>query len=288
MNKKRGLGKGLEALLPVNQETDSNVKLREIKISDVVPNTKQPRKLMDEDKLLELAESIKEHGVVQPIVVRPLGGGDYELIAGERRWRACLRLGLEKIPAIIREYDDLEATAVALIENIQRENLNPMEEAMAYKVLMDDFGLTQEDVSKRVGKSRPFVGNMVRLLSLPLDIKNMIVDGSITAGHARAMLSIEDHKQQLKIAQKIMDKQLNVRQTEKLVKTVAERQKTIRRQGRKSYMIKDLEEQLFNILATKIKISSDEGGGGKIVIYYSGEDDLKWLVKVITGQEEVM
>lgn len=284
MSNKRGLGKGLEALLPARNEEQSGSKLKEIKISDVVPNAKQPRKLMDEDKLVELSESIREHGVVQPIVVRSIGAGDYELIAGERRWRACLRLGMEKIPAIIRDYDDLEATAVALIENIQRENLNPLEEAMAYKVLMEDFGLTQEDVSKRVGKSRPFVGNMVRLLTLPLDIKNLMVEGKISAGHARAMLAIEDKKQQMKLAAKIVEKQLNVRQTEKLVKAISEK-KMPRRNTRKSFVFKDYENQLYNVLAAKVKITSIPGGGGKIIIDYSGEDDLRWLVKVLTGQE---
>jgi ParB family chromosome partitioning protein len=284
LSNKRGLGRGLEALLPAKNEDKSGVRIKEIKLADVVPNTKQPRKMMDENKLMELAESIREHGIVQPIVVRPLGPGDYELIAGERRWRACLSLGMEKIPAIIREYDDLEATAVALIENIQRENLNPLEEAMAYKVLMDDFGLTQEDVSKRVGKSRPFVGNMVRLLTLPLDIKNMMVEGKISAGHARAMLTIEDKNQQIKLAEKIVDRQLNVRQTEKLVKAAAQK-KPARQKVKKAFKIKDIEDQLFNVLATKVKITSSPGGGGKIVIQYSGEDDLRWLVKVLTGQE---
>ena len=284
MNNKRGLGRGLEALLPAKNEEQNGIKLKEIKLADVVPNIKQPRKLMDEDKLVELAESIREHGVVQPIVVRPLGAGDYELIAGERRWRACLSLGMEKIPAIIREYDDLEATAVALIENIQRENLNPLEEAMAYKVLMDDFGLTQEDVSKRVGKSRPFVGNMVRLLTLPPDIKNMMAEGKISTGHARAILAIEDKKKQIKLAGRIIEKQLNVRQTEKLVKTVTEK-KTVRQRIKKTFILKDFEDQLINILASKVKITSSPGGGGKIVIQYNSEDDLRWLVKVLTGQE---
>lgn len=287
MTKKRGLGKGLEALLPARVEEEPNGKLREIRISDVVPNSRQPRKVMDEDKLAELAESIKEHGVVQPIVVRSVGGGDYELIAGERRWRACLRLGMEKIPAVIKEYGDLEATAVALIENIQRENLNPLEEAMAYKMLMDDFGLTQEDVSKRVGKSRPFVGNMVRLLSLPHDLKNLLNEGKITAGHARAVLGL-DEKHQLQIAQKIIDKQLNVRQVEKMVKTITEQQKKERKIKRKNLEIKELEGQLRNVLATRVKIKNSPEGGGKITIDFKNEDELKWVVEVITGKEIAM
>lgn len=284
MNKKRGLGRGLEALLPARADEESNGKLREIRITDVVPNSRQPRKVMDEDKLVELAESIKEHGVVQPIVVRPVGGGDYELIAGERRWRACLRLGMEKIPAVIKEYGDLEASAVALIENIQRENLNPLEEAMAYKMLMDDFGLTQEDVSRRVGKSRPFVGNMVRLLSLPHDIKNMLNDGKLTAGHARAVLGLEDEKHQLRMAQKIIDKQLNVRQVEKMVKTITENQRKERKALRKTFVIKELEGQMQNTLATRVRIKKSPEGGGKITIDYKNEDELKWLVGVITGK----
>lgn len=285
MNKKRGLGKGLEALLPARVEDEQNAKLREIRISDVVPNSRQPRKVIDEDKLAELAESIKEHGVVQPIVVRPLEGGDYELIAGERRWRACLSLGMEKIPAVIKDYGDLEASAVALIENIQRENLNPMEEALAYKMLMDDFGLTQEDVSRRVGKSRPFVGNMVRLLTLPNEIKNMLTDGKISAGHARAVLGIEDKKQQLKIAQRILEKQLNVRQVEKLVKALAEKQKKELKVKRTNNELKVIESHLNNILATRVKIKKSPEGGGKITIDFRNEDELRWLVDMITGKE---
>ncbi len=285
MNKKRGLGKGLEALLPVTLEDESNEKVKYINVADVIPNTKQPRKMIDESKLQELADSIHQHGVVQPIVVRPLQEGSYEIIAGERRWRACLQLNMEHIPAIVREYGDLEATAVALIENIQREDLNPMEEAMAYRVLMDDFGLTQEDLSKRLGKSRSFIGNMVRLLSLPLDIKTMLMEEKITAGHARAVLGLNEQKHQMKMVQKIVEYQLNVRQTEKLVKAMNEKKQSTRKIKRKPYKIKDIENQMTSVLSTNVKITSAPEGGGKIVIQFNGEDDLKWLVKVITGQE---
>lgn len=285
MNKKRGLGKGLEALLPVTLEDESIEKVKYINVADVIPNTKQPRKMIDESKLQELADSIHQHGVVQPIVVRPLQEGSYEIIAGERRWRACLHLNMEHIPAIVREYGDLEATAVALIENIQREDLNPMEEAMAYRVLMDDFGLTQEDLSKRLGKSRSFIGNMVRLLSLPLDIKTMLMEEKITAGHARAVLGLNEQKHQMKMVQKIVEYQLNVRQTEKLVKAMNEKKQSTRKIKRKPYKIKDIENQMTSVLSTNVKITSAPEGGGKIVIQFNGEDDLKWLVKVITGQE---
>ncbi|MCL6612503.1 MAG: ParB/RepB/Spo0J family partition protein, partial [Peptococcaceae bacterium] len=220
MNKKRGLGKGLEALLPgASGERDG--RLREINLNEVVPNPRQPRQVLNDEKLGELAGSIREHGVVQPIVVRPLEDGKYELIAGERRWRACLELGMQKIPAVIRDYGDMEAAAVALIENVQRENLNPLEEARAYKILMEDFGLTQEDVSKRVGKSRPFVGNMVRLLSLPEEIQQMVMENRLSAGHARAILGLEDRDRQISAAKRIISGQLNVRQAESLVKKMA-------------------------------------------------------------------
>ncbi|MCL6559575.1 MAG: ParB/RepB/Spo0J family partition protein, partial [Firmicutes bacterium] len=165
MSKRRGLGKGLQALIPVKEEAlAGKEQLKELKINEIRPAPRNARKLFDQEKLAELASSIKEHGVIQPVVVRPLDDGGYELIAGERRWRACKALGYDKIPAVVKEYKDLEATAVSLIENVQREDLNPLEEAMAYQKLMEDFGLTQEEVSLRVGKSRPFVANMVRLL----------------------------------------------------------------------------------------------------------------------------
>ncbi|MFZ5591907.1 MAG: ParB/RepB/Spo0J family partition protein [Bacillota bacterium] len=187
MTKKRGLGKGLEVLFPTASQVLDNPEpaLLEIDMSLIKPNPRQPRQNMADDKLQELADSIREHGVVQPVVVRRLDDGSYELIAGERRWRACRLLQLSKIPAIVRNYNDLEAAAVALIENIQRENLNPLEEAVAYRRLIDEYGLTQEDLSQRVGKSRPFISNMLRLLHLPDEVKEFINQGQLTAGHAR-------------------------------------------------------------------------------------------------------
>ncbi len=269
MNKKRGLGRGLEALLP-GAAGERDGRLREIGVNDVVPNQRQPRQVVDGEKLGELAGSIKEHGVVQPIVVRPLDDGKYEIIAGERRWRACLELGMQKIPAVIREYGDLEAAAVALIENVQRENLNPLEEARAYKILMEDFGLTQEDVSRRVGKSRPFVGNMVRLLSLPGEIQQMLLENRLSAGHARAILAIGDRERQIEAARKIIRSQMNVRQAESLVKNMVEtggsRTGTKRRALPVEY--KALERDLNAVLAAKVRVRERKGGGGRVVLEF--------------------
>ncbi|MHB8917509.1 MAG: ParB/RepB/Spo0J family partition protein [Desulfocucumaceae bacterium] len=273
MNKKRGLGKGLEALLPgTGGEKDG--RLREITVNDVVPNPRQPRQVVNPEKLSELAGSISEHGVVQPIVVRPLEDGRYELIAGERRWRACRELGMQKIPAVIREYGDLEAAAVALIENVQRENLNPLEEARAYRILMEDFGLTQEDVSKRVGKSRPFVGNMVRLLSLPGEIQQMVLESKLTTGHARAILGIEGNDRQLSAARKIIKGQLNVRQAESMAKSLAAaRTRTGAARGRKKeYRL--LERDLGEMLAAAVSVREKKDGGGRVVIEFKNPAEM--------------
>ena len=284
-NKKRGLGRGLDALLP-GTAGEKDGRLREINIADVLPNPRQPRQVLNGDKLSELAGSIKEHGVVQPIVVRPLEDGKYELIAGERRWRACRELGLEKVPAVIREYDDLEAAAVALIENVQRENLNPLEEARAYRILMDDFGLTQEDVSKRVGKSRPFVGNMVRLLSLPEEIQRLVLDSKLTTGHARAILGIEEQTRQISAAKKIVKQQMNVRQAESLVKTMASVRARVRRRTRKAEY-RDLERDLSGLLPAIVKVREKKGGGARAVFDFKSPADLLSFLNGLRDKGEI-
>jgi len=224
LNKRRGLGKGLGALIPVNEDLPAEKEMmRDLNVDEIKPAPRNARKIFDQDKMTELASSIKEHGVIQPVVVRPLEEGGYELIAGERRWLACKILGYKKIPALVKEYKDLEATAVSLIENVQREDLNPLEEAQAYHQLIEEFGLTQEEVSAWVGKSRPFVANMVRLLGLPGEIKEMLACGRLNAGHARALLTIQDGKKQLAAAGKIARKQLSVRQAEEIARVLAEK-----------------------------------------------------------------
>lgn len=287
MSKRRGLGRGLEALIPVVGEgAQGKDKLKEIDMETIRPAPRQARQLFDQEKLAELAASIKEHGIIQPVVVRPLADGFYELIAGERRWRACKNLGYKTIPAVIKEYRDLEATAASLIENVQREDLNPLEEAAAYRQLMEEFGLTQEDVSSRVGKSRPFVANMVRLLGLPGEIKDLIASGRISAGHARALLAINDSKKQLATAFKIARQHLSVRQAEKIARRMVEEE-----EGRKEknkvlqgqYLLK-AEERLKKFLGVKVKVKEISGGRGKLEIDFSNERDLKRILDLLLGE----
>ncbi|NLI14531.1 ParB/RepB/Spo0J family partition protein [Pelotomaculum propionicicum] len=285
MSKRRGLGKGLEALIPVVTETVKGKDiLKEIDIEKIRTAPRQARKSIDQEKLEELASSIKEHGVIQPVVVRPREDGFYELIAGERRWRACKSLGYQNIPAVIKEYRDLEATAAALIENVQREDLNPLEEAAAYHQLMEDFDLTQEDVSSRVGKSRPFVANMVRLLGLPAEIKEMIAAGRISAGHARALLPINDSKKQVAAAFKIARLQLSVRQAEKMARDMIEEKE--KRAGnrilRVHYLLK-AEERLKRFIGAKVKVKELPGGRGKLEINFDDERDLKRIIDLLLG-----
>lgn len=284
MNKKRGLGRGLEALLP-GTAADRDGSLKEIEIDKVVPNTRQPRQVLNDEKLSELAESIKEHGIVQPVVVRPLPDGKYELIAGERRWRACRAIGMRIIPAVIREYGDLEAAAVALIENIQRENLNPLEEARAYRILMEDFDLTQEDVSKRVGKSRPFVGNMVRLLTLPDEIQRMVMDGHLSAGHARAILGISEREKQIGAAKRIIRSQMNVRQAESLIKNIAAESSGIRKKRTRNREYKLLEKDLNSILPAIVRIREKKDGGARVLIDFKTPGEMLKCLAVLKNDK---
>ncbi|AQS57752.1 ParB/RepB/Spo0J family partition protein [Desulforamulus ferrireducens] len=289
MTKKRGLGKGLQALMPVIPQDISNQGiLKEIKVSEIKPNPKQPRLKIDQEKLQELVDSIREYGVVQPVVVRSQPGGGYELIAGERRWRACQQLGLEYIPAVIREYGELQSAAIALIENLQRENLNPLEEATAYRRLMDEFQLTQEEVSQRVGKSRPQITNMVRLLSLPNEIKVKVSNGEISAGHARALLTLESRQKQIEVCDLIIKKQLSVRQVEELVQSLikGKQENNKKKQKPQDPVILDLEEQLRNTLGTKVQIKTGRKGG-KIEIDYYDLEDLNRLLELLIKDQQL-
>ncbi|OPY58837.1 MAG: putative chromosome-partitioning protein ParB [Pelotomaculum sp. PtaU1.Bin035] len=295
MSKRRGLGKGLGALIPglelsvTGQDQSGNEKYneiyKEINIEDIKPAPSQARQLFNQEKLDELAASIKEHGVIQPVLVRNVPDGGYELIAGERRWRACKLLGYKVIPAVVKDCQDLEATAVALVENIQRENLNPLEEALAYNQLIDNYGLTQEEVSGRVGKSRPFVANMVRLLGLPVEIKEMLAEGQLNTGHARTLLSIQDKKKQLAVAGKIVKQQLSVRQVEKIVKNLTDDKGKEKNEidFHKQY-IQEIEEALGNYLGVGVRLREVESGGGKLEINYSSEEDLKRIIEMMLGE----
>lgn len=289
MSKRRGLGKGLQALFPAADQvtTDKTEQLKEVDIEKIRTASRQPRQLFDPEKLAELAESIRKLGVIQPVVVRPEPGGGYELIAGERRWRACKMLGYKTIPAVVKDYHDLEATAVSLIENIQRENLNPMEEALAYHQLMEDFQLTQEEVSDRVGKSRPFVANMVRLLNLADEVKELLASGELSAGHARALLAIEDARKQSIAAGKIIKQQLNVRQTENLAKTLMkEKNPGQPKREIKTRRVSAAEEELKKFLKTPVTIREGQNGGGKLEITYASPVELNRIVELVTGRKK--
>ena len=283
----RGLGKGLDALIPStievknekvkvdNSVEESSDKL--VKITMVEPNREQPRKNFDEDSLLELAESIKQFGLLQPILVQDRKTY-YEIVAGERRWRAAKMAGLQEVPGIIRDLTEQEIVEISLIENIQRENLNPIEEAMAYKRLLTEFNLKQDEVAERVSKSRTAVTNSMRLLKLCDEVQQMIIDDMITTGHARALISIEDKEQQYTIAQKIFDEKLSVRDVEKLVKDLnkpIKEKKKIEKDKSLEIIYQDIEEKLKQSLGTKVAISSKGEGIGKIEIEFYNNDDLE-------------
>lgn len=276
---KRGLGRGLEALIPIVEKDEENV--QEIDIKKIVANEKQPRRGFDESKLEELADSMKQHGVLQPVILRKKGN-KYELVAGERRWRAAAKADIEKIPAIVRELNDSDVMEIALIENLQREDLNPIEEAMAYKSLMDDFGLTQEELSKRVGKSRSQIANTVRLLNLDKEIQDLVYENKLTAGHARALLSIQDSKERLKLANMISKEALSVRQTEQLVKKLVDERSKAKKHKPKEInpVIIDVTERLQRTLGTRVKIKGNEKRG-KIEIEFYSSEELERILEII-------
>ncbi|MEG6565633.1 ParB/RepB/Spo0J family partition protein [Thermoanaerobacterium saccharolyticum] len=276
MNNKRGLGRGLQALIPeIDEESPKGVE--NIKISDIEPNQFQPRKHFDDESLKELSDSIKEHGIIQPIIVRKNDFG-YQIVAGERRWRAAKLAGLKEIPAIVKDFDDQKVMEIALIENLQREDLNPIDEAKAYKSLMEQFNLTQEEISKRVGKSRSSIANSIRLLNLDDEVQNMLMEGKITTGHAKVILALQDAEKQNMIAKKIVDKNLNVRETENLIKEVTSPKKKKRKES--DAYIKEIEDNFCRFFGTKVKIIHGKNRG-KILIEYYSEEDLSRLTELI-------
>lgn len=290
--KKKGLGKGLDSLIPDNKSmksvtSEKTVESKEdaaaksgvqvMKINEVEPNRDQPRKNFDEDALLELSDSIKQFGVLQPLLVRKRKDY-YEIIAGERRWRAAKLAGVKEVPVIEKEYTDQEILEIGLIENIQRENLNPIEEAIAYKRLLEEFNLKQDEVAERVSKSRTAVTNSMRLLKLSDKVQQMIIDDMISTGHARALLAIDDPELQYTLANKIFDEKLSVRETEKLVKEIKNPKKPKEKKPvANSLIYQDLEEKMKSVFGTKVSIASKGKGKGKIEIEYYSDDELEHL-----------
>lgn len=287
MAMKKGLGKGLDSMIP-EKKTKAEMKeaqdksLAEIKISEIDPNMGQPRKKFDEDELLELAESIKIHGVIQPIILTKRGKR-YEIIAGERRWRASKLAGLVKIPAVIREYTDKEIMEVSLIENIQRQDLNPIEEALAFKNLIDEYKMKQDDLAERVSKSRSAITNALRLLKLDDKVKAMLAEGLISTGHARALLAVEDKNKQQILATKIFDEKLSVRETEKLVKQIIENKEHKKEEKSSEKLIyKKLEDSLKSIIGSKVSIKGRSNGKGKIEIDYYSIEELDRITELLS------
>ena len=278
---KRGLGRGLSTMISdAGSTVDENV-VSSLNIIDVEPNKDQPRKTFDKEKLDALTSSISEIGVILPIIVTKQPTGRYQIIAGERRWRAAKAAGLKTIPAIIKDYEDKEAAEVALIENLQREDLNPIEEAKGYKSLIDGFSMTQEEISRRVGKSRSAITNSLRILNLPDEIIKYVISGEISQGHGRALLSVSDDKLKIEIAKKIIKEGLNVRQVENLVKNLGNNKKPkSKKVSQLDIEIKSIEEKISKSLSTKVTIKHGQKKG-KIEIEYYGNDDLDRILKIL-------
>lgn len=278
--KKRGLGKGLSALISEDLLVDENSEKEAVEYIDInliSPNKNQPRKNIDKKALAELADSIKAHGLIQPIIIRKVGK-KYEIIAGERRWRASKIAGLEEIPCIIKDIDDKVSSKYALIENIQREDLNPIEEAIAYKKLMEDYDLTQEELAKELGKSRSYIANTVRLLNLHEKVIEYISKGQLTAGHGKALLSIKDKEKQLQVAEEIIKKGLNVRDVE----NISNKKDKKKDKDKKEPYIIEVEENLMRILGTKVNLVQGKKKG-KIEIEYYGNEDLERIIDILKG-----
>lgn len=302
---KRGLGKGLGALIPTGPppsvsspgpymhaaatgrseaelaESLAGAYLEELPVASIMPNPRQPRQVFDEDTLAELAASIEAVGLLQPVVVRPAGGGRYELIMGERRWRACQVAGIDVIPAIVRHTSDDDLLRNALMENLHREQLNPLEEAAAYQQLLDDFAATHEELARRIGRSRPHISNTIRLLNLPPSVQKRVAAGVLSAGHARALLGLEDPAAQEQLAYRIVAEGLSVRAVEEIVALGAEPGKGPRTQAPKAPVapgLKDLADRLSDIFDTRVKVELGQRKG-KIVVEFASLDDLERIVR---------
>lgn len=281
--KKSGLGRGLDALFADNSiEEIASTSAVKLKIMDIEPNRDQPRKIFDEDALAELADSIAKHGVIQPLLVRPMPDGSYQLVAGERRWRASRMAGLTEVPVVIKELSDDEAMALALIENLQREDLNAIEEAQGIKALMDTLSLTQDEAAERVGKSRPAVANALRLLKLPDSVIALVSDGKLSSGHARALLGFKDEQDIIETADLIIEKGLTVRDVEKLVKKRNKEPKAEKPAARRASYYDEVELALTDFLGRKVKVGTKPGKeSGVLEIDFFDKDDLTRLADAL-------
>lgn len=284
---KKGLGKGLNSLFneedieevtsDITQSSEGDIK--KVRMSLIEPNKKQPRRHFDEEKITALADSIKEHGLIQPIIITPSDNNMYKIVAGERRWRAAKKANLKEIPAVIRKYSEEQVAEIALIENLQRENLNPIEEAIGYNLLMDEFNLTQELISQRVGKSRSAIANSLRLLSLEDEIQKMLILGTLTSGHARAILSLDDKELRMALSKRIIEDNLNVRQAEALAKQIQKKKTPKKEPSKTAYdiEIEKIQNKLSSEMGTKVKINHTTKKG-KIEIEYYGNEDLERIL----------
>ncbi|WP_026517721.1 ParB/RepB/Spo0J family partition protein [Butyrivibrio sp. MC2021] len=286
-NAKRGLGKGIDSLIPAKvapskaketkeAEVPVEGQVTKVKITKIEPNRKQPRKTFDEDKLLELADSIKQYGIIEPLTVVDRGE-HYEIVGGERRWRAAQKLGLKEVPVIIRNLTEQEIAEISLIDNLQREDINSIEEAEAFKQLIDEFGYTQEQVAEKMSKSRVYITNSLRLLKLCPQVRQMVIDEQITSGHARALISVENPEEQFQLAQQVFDQKLSVRETEKLVKNLGKtsKKKAPKKNESLEAVYASVAEKCKQAIGTKVEIVSKGDGSGKIEIEFYSSDDLE-------------
>ncbi len=271
-----GLGRGLDSLFADNSVEEINPSVNKLRIMEIEPNHDQPRKDFDEKSLSELAESIEQHGVLQPLVVRPLANGSYQLVAGERRWRAARIAGLAEVPVVIKELTDEEVIEIAMIENLQREDLNPLEEALGYRYMMDELNITQEQAAEKVGKSRPAVANALRLLKLPNEIQDMVKNNLISPGHARALLGFDSEDMIVQTAKMIIKEDLSVREVENLVKKSKKIPKVAKQQKRDKFF-SEVEIALVENLGRKVKIKEAKQDAGVLEIEFFDKDDLKGL-----------
>ncbi len=278
--KKAGLGKGLDALFIDNSIEENGDKL--VNINDIEPKRDQPRKFFNDEALKELSDSIAMHGVIQPLLVRPLSDGGYQLIAGERRWRASRMAGLTQVPVVVREMTDMEAMELALIENLQREDLNPIEEAEGYKLLMDTYSLTQEQAAEKVGKSRPAVANAMRLLVLPQSVLDMVKQGIISSGHARTLIPLSDENLIVKLAEEISQKELSVRETERIVKTLLKpKSEIVKKKSKRDPYFDECEIAIREELGRMAKINVAKGNKGTIELEFFSKEDLQSILEAL-------
>jgi ParB family chromosome partitioning protein len=281
MGRRTGLGKGLGALIPVTEEPKGNV--TQIPVSAITPNPMQPRTALDSDALADLAASIREHGLIQPLIVTQQGPERYQLIAGERRWQASRMVGLATVPVIIKEATPQQVLELALVENIQRADLNPLEEASAFRQLVEEFGLTQEQVAERVSKSRVAVTNTMRLLRLPAEVKQALADGSIREGHARALLALPSAEAQIAALKAVVRQDLNVRQTEEMVRRLLAEPPPQKAEQPVSPEAQSLEREFRDTLGTKVNLYRNRKGRGRLVIHFYSEEELQAIYDVIVG-----